>query len=397
MSLRERYLFKGHENPMAKRIVLITGVMRSGTSILARIVASLGSMELAYEPWPFMLLTVLGHDGVFKPDIAGMSLQKCCDEILLHSLLGRSVNMRPDESSTVFNFLSRKELKGRWKHLKSRSDAMEYARKNHTSLVIKSTNLQPYYPFLLAALPGLKIIHIVRNGIDVSTSTVKKGWYSDAGLEAPISMLSKVVTDAQDKVFDVPYYFSKQKAEAFQKASHFGRCLMAWMDLIGQNQKWVKRLNLASSERYYELKYEDLLASPRPIVNELAGFLDTRPTQRTFQCLKSLRRPEHQVPRLVQGTQVPSRRPERQVPRLVQGTQVSSRRPEHQVPRLVLGTQVPSRRPEHQEIFFKEALTHLDPKTLRQFKRLMKSHGYPFPVQAVQSQRRKKGVSLLSH
>jgi len=292
MKLKEQYLFPGHGKPLAKRVVIITGVMRSGTSILEKIVGSLKGMEVSYEPWPFMVIATLQNAGLMNRTIARMSLQKYCDDLLTDLLFGRSLNFRDGEISSILNYRTKKELENRWKLLRSRVDVSNFARKNKSILLIKATNMQLYYKFLYEALPGCKIIHMVRNGTQVAASNVDKGWYSNNGLKAPqFVKLTKDVFDTRSKrKYTVPSYLDQGEARHFHEASDFGRCALSWVSLMKANARLTESLKLKKSRQFHELKFEDLLTDPRGTVKQICNFLDTSRTPFTRKHLGTLDR-----------------------------------------------------------------------------------------------------------
>jgi hypothetical protein len=94
----------------------------------------------------------------------------------------------------------------------------------------KSTNNALFIDALLKLYPQAQFIHIIRDGRDVVASRLVRGWHDDIGLACD-----------------------------------------SWLKIIGQALDAQIR---GSVDQFLELRYEDLVRQPEPIVREVADFLD---------------------------------------------------------------------------------------------------------------------------
>jgi protein-tyrosine sulfotransferase len=110
----------------------------------------------------------------------------------------------------------------------------------------------------LRAYPAARAVHMVRDGRDVVCSLLERGWLGaeregadDAGLAYGAHARFWVETD---------------RTEEFRSASEAKRAAWAW-------RRYVTAAR-AVPERTLELRYEELVTSPRKVAGQLATFLE---------------------------------------------------------------------------------------------------------------------------
>ncbi|MFL6006705.1 MAG: sulfotransferase family protein [Gaiellaceae bacterium] len=111
---------------------------------------------------------------------------------------------------------------------------------------------------VLRAYPAARAVHMVRDGRDVVCSLLERGWLGaeregadDAGLAYGAHARFWVETD---------------RTEEFRSASEAKRAAWAW-------RRYVTAAR-AVPERTLELRYEELVTSPRKVAGQLATFLE---------------------------------------------------------------------------------------------------------------------------
>ncbi len=273
-----------NDNPLLGRAALITGVARSGTTILGKLISSLKSVEFEYEPWLLAQLPLLEKEGLIESGVASELLQGNIYELFNSRLLGRGVNVRTTDDSAI----AIDDLRYKWEKLKTRDDAKKYAAENNSLLVMKMVNLQPFYPFLFRSLPNVKIIHIVRNGLDAALSIQKKHWFSDAALNNTESVSIKKRAAGKERF--LPWWVNQEDEERFIKYSEFSRGLCAWRTLMEHHGKTFLRLTAAEKKNYFEVRYETLIQNPAETLKGICRFLAADFGARTETILKTVDR-----------------------------------------------------------------------------------------------------------
>jgi len=266
----ERYIFPGNRDDLTDRLVLLTGVTRSG-------IASLKRVEFEYDPWLFAQVPVLEKTGLMPSDTASDMLQSYVHELFTTYLMGRRVNFRDTDDSRILNYQSREELSLKWSTIANKSDAKRYAERHHKIFLAKMPNMQPFYPFLFRTFPKLKLIHIVRNGFDVALSIKKKRWLSDESLNhvETTSLKKDVVIDIAGQTRTVPWWLAQEHVVDFLNYSEFSRGLYCWNVLMEMNESVENQSIKKNSENYLEIRYEDLLNNPEDKLEQICLFLNT--------------------------------------------------------------------------------------------------------------------------
>lgn len=138
--------------------------------------------------------------------------------------------------------------------------------------------------FLANAFPQARFIHIIRDGRDVALSYSKKKW-----LQA--SQASSQLKEPGGYAYG-PYarfWVEPERKQEFETTSDIHRCIWAWRRFTES----VLASTVKTSERYFELRYEDLVRSPDRVSEKLLSFLDISkmPSRSKFQASVSQANP----------------------------------------------------------------------------------------------------------
>ena len=123
------------------RVVLVTGMGRSGTSILADLIASFENVWYLHEPHIMYFAQAIPVD-VFRCVV--------CEDYLFPMLPGTR-----------------------------RQEYLDYIGEQNPIFLIKTCESIANNDRYAEIFPGCRFINIYRAGPDVVSSTVKKGWYTD--------------------------------------------------------------------------------------------------------------------------------------------------------------------------------------------------------------------------
>ncbi len=150
------------------RTIIITGVGRSGTTILGKLLGSCENCAYLFEP----AIMKYGIDD--NPAFLGTLFE----DYFLPMLQGRSLNYNSFDDSWIRHYWTGEQIVEAMKR-RTRKDAVQYAKDSGVRFVIKTNELALPCSELNEIFPGVKVVHIVRHGNDVILSTLKKGWYTD--------------------------------------------------------------------------------------------------------------------------------------------------------------------------------------------------------------------------
>jgi len=271
-------------------VVIISGVSRSGKTLLGRLLGSMHNVEHVDEPWFPMMLPVIQGKGLIDPDVATMLLQSFVEELFNDIVLLRTANFRPSDLSSIWEVKSAQEIFSRLVNLHSRDDVRRYVLEKRPILLCNLAEVMPYLSFLIDTFPNCKIIHVVRNGLDVAMAVSAKQWFSDEQLRNPLNnqVFRAYEHFEQSRKYYLPWWLPEEKAQLFLGMGDFARGLCYWCSLLEQSLHQIRELRMSPSQQYREVKYEALVRNPDGVLEDLAAFLGVGPSEQTAALLAGL-------------------------------------------------------------------------------------------------------------
>ncbi|MHB1530107.1 MAG: sulfotransferase [Acidiferrobacteraceae bacterium] len=256
-----------------RNTLVITGAPRSGTSLLGKLISTLEGIEYHFEPPMVWILSALLSMEALSPEVASVLLQlHLHEDLLLESVHGRKANLRPGDDSMVLNSIQWAELQSRWQGIRNRDDAVRYIADRKLRLAFKTPSVIDAIPFFMKALPESKFIIIMRDGRDVVRSIIKKGWLSDEGLEENYWPYKVILGK------NVPHLVEDAMVEQWVSMTAATRACYLWRrDAEFALQTKV----LGLGDRLHIMSYEALRRDPGKVMDEIAQFLSTKPTDLT--------------------------------------------------------------------------------------------------------------------
>jgi hypothetical protein len=162
------------------RVLYITGTGRSGTTILGKILSSMRPVVYLFEPaLPRVFDLEWVRNGM--PDYRHLleSIRASLfEDFILPQIQGR-LSMNPFDWTYWRNSHTQQEITKMHQDMRRRSDAMKWIKESKPLLVIKNPEAQPSVGGLRLLFPGIRFIHMIRNGLDVVQSCMERGWFQD--------------------------------------------------------------------------------------------------------------------------------------------------------------------------------------------------------------------------
>lgn len=263
--------------------VLVSGVSRSGTSILAKIIGSFKHVIYLHEPTIMRYMGVLlSHHPQIQKKLGPAFLGTLFEDYFLQRLHGRNLNFKSSDTSFIENFETQDEIQKRWKKYVRRQDVMKDVERRQFMFVVKINEVQPLYSVFAQLFEGIKIIEIIRNGCDVIGSSLSRGWYSNDYLNHSIENW------IYPSDINIPWYVPKEDHASFSQWNPETRVAYNWRILIQESLSHQKK-----NSNYLPLTYEDLILNPEKISSLCERFLNLQPTSLTQQNIKAVK--DHSV------------------------------------------------------------------------------------------------------
>ena len=287
------YSFDCAGEPLVRQILFITGVNRSGTTLLGNLVGSFKNVEYDFEPWIFHCVPMMVASGQIPAPVAAEIFRGYFNETLTASILGRNFNFRPGDDTRIWRRLSHDEIHSRWSSVKDRRDVKKYAADHNSIFCLKAINFVPFLGHVWNDFLTVKFIEIVRHPLQVALSIQKKGWVNLEKLQTLEGLpIKKKIKTKEGRHFFIPWWVQTGDIEYFLGMNELGRALYAWRVLTGMGNAEKGRLGILGNEsgRYLEMKYEDLLRDPNGFLEKVAGFAGREMTLQTQELIHTIRK-----------------------------------------------------------------------------------------------------------
>lgn len=260
---------------------MISGIFRSGTTMLGKIIGSFKNIEYCFEPPLLFHFDCLIKNKRIDERLATEILRTYfADDIMLNHHHGKEYNLRPLDDSCIFNMKSYSEVVGRWQNIRNSEDAIELMKSLKSRFVFKSPAVYAIIPGLLNVFPRLKIIETRRDLKSILSSIMAKKWFSTSVLENKNHFSN---WPYYNNDLHVPYYVDSKDIDFWIKANEVTKTVHVLNTLTKTSLELRKLIKKTHPAQYKEMKYENVLNDPVYQIEELSEFLDAEWTPITNQ------------------------------------------------------------------------------------------------------------------
>ncbi len=209
------------------RLLIITGVGRSGTTILGKLIGSMTPVYYLFEP------AIMKYHAMDDQLLAILF-----EDYFLPIIQGRNLNPSVHDDSFWGHYYSQAEIRYAHRKLSKREDALKFVADIQPLFVIKSNEIEQFSE-------GAKVLHIVRDGRDVVNSSVAHGWYTDEYMKTAI----------QGIYFenDAPCFLDVEQMARWPQMNQATRCALVWRILTQSLEEYATWTDL----------YENLIRDAR--------------------------------------------------------------------------------------------------------------------------------------
>lgn len=254
--------------------LFITGSMRSGTTMMMRLVATLHEVEMVNEPPILYALFPLITD--VDPDLWRYLFDAALfEDRLVMSLRGKNLNLNQNDDACIRHFKTDQEVGSRLGSMERRARIVESARGKTIAFKLpEMTYLLPKYRMIHPH--GTQIIMLREPGAVVA-SMVARGYFSDDEiLGPPVKWPLHRRTDG-----NFPFWLPEEEHEEWRRIGQQSRCYRAY---IHQYDNYV------GGQGDILIDYDWFVANPSERFNEITERLGLRTGELTASLLDGVRR-----------------------------------------------------------------------------------------------------------
>ena len=260
-------------NEYKKNLVIVSGITRAGKAALCPVVSSFKNYEMFFTSTIAENIIYLLTLKKISPDYAKFILHNIFNEQIYNFMVGRNLNLRKYDYTSVINHSFYKEYLKRSKtYFFSNSSEEKHIKKKFFPIMFHDAMIQS--DFLFKNFKGLKIINLIRHPVDLIFSWKKKGYYGKI-----YKMKRNVVPNIIRKNKDLPFYAVFNKKNFIKTKNKYEKIILMLqnLDVLTKKNKIYKK----KSKSFLEIRFDDLKSKPQKTIKILTNFLNTKQTNFT--------------------------------------------------------------------------------------------------------------------
>lgn len=262
------------------RPVILDGIARTGKFFLGKIFCGLENIEYFQYVSVIEQIPYLYRLGFIDETAAMALLQVNIDENCYNMQVGRNINLRMDDGSSVINSLESELYKKRTISKIDKEFIVKNSSKRFAPFITHET--LPNIEIFFKAFKNIKVISLRRHPIDVIHSWLLRGWgnrFESGDLFAFVPLLKK-----ESLIF--PWYVNGWEEE-YHKISEAEKIIKCIYTLMNNEKVSFKNLQNKYKKRILFIRYEDLVENPTKSITQMSKFIKTSPSNRMKKILKN--------------------------------------------------------------------------------------------------------------
>ena len=254
------------KNECLNDIVIIDGMARSGKFYLGKLISGIKDMEYFISSANIDTILALNIAGTLNDADATSLLVNSMNEEIYHLAIGRDLNMRHDDGSSILNSFEKGLYIDRQNKGLDGYDGLKKITDNRLSVFILHQSLQ-LLGIVKGAAPKSKIINIRRHPIDLAYSWIKRGWGHRYGKD-PLSFQPVYMHNGNP----VPY-FAVEWADEYIDSDEYDRVIKS---IVYLTEKESHVINSQQSDICC-IFYENLVKQADKEMGKIYDFLGRYP------------------------------------------------------------------------------------------------------------------------
>ncbi len=276
-----------------KNLVFISGLTRSGKTMLLPIVSSMEKVEhlaMNYLMEQIPMMHILGN---ISDEAAVCMMRYAVDNMFYDLTIGRNLNLRFGDLTSIWK--STQPL-GYLKRLfaKDGDAAIESIRRRKPFFLLQLHDALWHVDIYIKSFPDMKMIHLARHPVDMTHNWYAKGYGSDYFGNPRSATLA-----IRWKSKQLPYYAAGWEQE-YLDMSEIDRIIHMIKRLEDNHQKKYNSLPEKEGRKIKIVSFERMVTDPEPVLRDISEFLGTPLTRHTARicrrerCPRKLRREDRE-------------------------------------------------------------------------------------------------------
>ncbi len=277
------------------QIIIVDGIMRTGKFLHDAVVSSLERCEM-WQQYPMLdAIPYLWRLGIMSTDTARTLIQREVDMHFYYTLLGRRVNFRYDDRSSIWHHHDPREYFQRI-FMKEEAEILENIEDKNRIFTLSGHDMLCNVEIMFQAYPNLRMVAARRHPLDIIYSWHMKDWGNRIGTERRSLWLA-----FEGPTGPIPWH-ACEWAEKYESLSAMDRVIYSVGWLLEEAAKSYAALSAERQSRIFQAPFEWVVTDPQAYVAKLCEHIGTEPSAATPRILT-----EERIPRVLQKSDLEDR------------------------------------------------------------------------------------------
>ena len=269
-------------DPMIKakcdEAIVVTGVARSGTTIMGKLLHSMEGIEYVNEP--AMLYSLISLIDRLDRDLWELLYETYLfEEFFFNALAGRALNFNLEDETSIYKVKDEGWIRQRLSRSLRKRDADKEIEQSR--IAYKMTDIVPFIPRIQEYYPHTQIIMMLREANEVFHSIMERQWFSDEMLRTKNVVWPNCFVNGMR----IPYWVLPADYDYWLQADELHRTAYYYVRAHEGMDK-LKNLKI--------VRYEELVTQPKSVIFDVAETLGLKFGPKTPDLIAQVKKPEKQ-------------------------------------------------------------------------------------------------------
>lgn len=269
---------------LAKKVVIVDGMIGGGKNLLSTIVSSLPSVEMWLHKPEIEHMCAMHHLGHLSLDAAKTLINMWVDEEIYNQSMSRNTNFKPSDHSSVFNHS--RPLRYFKRLFKSPSEATKSIKKEMFVLnLMTHVNTSYSKPLFEALGERLIYIRVTRHPMSKYMLNHNKKWNERWNIDDRHGPILYKTLDQNLKSTHLPFY-AKNIEKTYLDANSTDRAILLFDQWIRNSDKFIDEMKKYTKAEIFEIPFEKFVFQPKIYVKKIALSLGVVPDNITNKVMR---------------------------------------------------------------------------------------------------------------
>ena len=270
-----------------KNIIIINGHSNTGKSLIAPVLSSLNKMEMWSFNHIYEYICVIHHFKKINNDAAKTLLRLYSDIDLYNMIIGRNVNWRSKDLSSIQYNLKKYEYEKKYKY--DADDLISKANNSELILPIVTHYIFGFSKILFESFEDKLLMYI---NVDRNPAWVIKNWYEKNLVERNLVDPTDFELCLKDKNNFLPYFLIESNLN-INDLSNIERAILVYKQFREYENMLYSKLPNSLKNKIYTIYFEKFILEPNIYLDEICKITKTAQSSLTKKIIAKMGLPRN--------------------------------------------------------------------------------------------------------